>query len=332
MSSRRNSGSGPAPSRVERISFNGAEGEDVTEFIREVNRIAIDHGKRRDQEWMVDYAEACLGGGAMRWHDGLEEDVQASWKGLRRALLNRFSPPDNKHVPPAAPAANIPSAATNASSRIVDIETAIDGLKASVGQLEEALARSTADVKQQIDATTELKEGQVDLRNRIAKLETHLKDQNEIAQVSATLSNMTMGTGSLTRELRHLLQFEHTASTAPGMLPHEGASQWGDGMEAGRRRAIVRSSSANDLPSYHLSFYFTQDFHRNYFMSIKCSSGSGPPSRAEHISFSGADGEDLTEFIREVNRVVIDHWETKRRRMDGRLRRGLLVWQRNTIA
>ncbi|KAG8881286.1 hypothetical protein FRB97_009699 [Tulasnella sp. 331] len=205
MSSRRNSGSGPAPSRVERISFNGAEGEDVTEFIREVNRIAIDHGKRRDQEWMVDYAEACLGGGAMRWHDGLEEDVQASWKGLRRALLNRFSPPDNKHVPPAAPAANIPSAATNASSRIVDIETAIDGFKASVGQLEEALARSTADFKQQIDATTELKEGQVDLRNRIAKLETHLKDQNEIAQVSATLSNMTMGTGSLTRQFEEYI-------------------------------------------------------------------------------------------------------------------------------
>lgn len=31
--------------------------------------------RQRDDEWMVDYTESCLGGTAIRWYSGLDEDV-----------------------------------------------------------------------------------------------------------------------------------------------------------------------------------------------------------------------------------------------------------------
>ncbi|KAG9006727.1 hypothetical protein FRB94_013851 [Tulasnella sp. JGI-2019a] len=109
MSNTPDSASGPSVSRIERLNFNGTDKEDVTDFVREVKRIAMDQGRQRDQEWMVDYAESCLGGTAIRWFSQLDEiskrEAMISWDALRQRLLDRFGPPvDNlnlnrKHTP-----------------------------------------------------------------------------------------------------------------------------------------------------------------------------------------------------------------------------------------
>ncbi|KAG8889403.1 hypothetical protein FRB98_004496 [Tulasnella sp. 332] len=65
-------------------------------------------GRYRDQEWMVDYAESCLGGPAIRWYSELDDDVTLTWKRLRQALLDRFGPLDDKYIPQAAPATTAP--------------------------------------------------------------------------------------------------------------------------------------------------------------------------------------------------------------------------------
>ncbi|KAG8856587.1 hypothetical protein FRB96_006347 [Tulasnella sp. 330] len=91
--------------RIERISFNGTASEDVTDFVREVKRIALDQGRQRDQEWMVDYAESCLGGAAIRWFSHLDEiskqQASVSWDALRQQLLDQFEAPKDKlkHTP-----------------------------------------------------------------------------------------------------------------------------------------------------------------------------------------------------------------------------------------
>ncbi|KAG8988886.1 hypothetical protein FRB93_003911 [Tulasnella sp. JGI-2019a] len=106
------------PSReIERIRFNGTDSEDVTDFVQAVKRVAMDQGRQRDQEWMFDYAESCLGGPAIRWFTQrqAESEALASWDALRYALLNRFEPPSDKYLPHAAPPANLPQSITIAA-------------------------------------------------------------------------------------------------------------------------------------------------------------------------------------------------------------------------
>ncbi|KAG8921736.1 hypothetical protein FRC00_008290, partial [Tulasnella sp. 408] len=57
---------------------------------------------------MAGYASTCFAGEALRWYEGLDEDVQDDWKQLRAALLERFPPVSE---PPPKPA-NEPSPAT----------------------------------------------------------------------------------------------------------------------------------------------------------------------------------------------------------------------------
>lgn len=162
MSSRRNSGTGPTTSTVEQISFNGTEAEDVTEFLRDVKRIALKEGPPRDQEWMFDYAESCLGGSALRWFSSLEEGRIVSWNGLRAALLERFGPLDTtKHITQPAPAASITNVASGSSGNIPSLLLKIERLETSIAQLGTNLQR-------QIDVCTEsVTKVQTDLTSRI---------------------------------------------------------------------------------------------------------------------------------------------------------------------
>ncbi|KAG9006707.1 hypothetical protein FRB93_008439 [Tulasnella sp. JGI-2019a] len=92
------------------LSFNGDDSEDVTEFVREVNRIALAQGRQRDEEWIFDFAEACLGGVAIIWLDQFqgENGPITSWKALRHALLDRFGPFSASYVPQPALVPAIP--------------------------------------------------------------------------------------------------------------------------------------------------------------------------------------------------------------------------------
>ncbi|KAG8990852.1 hypothetical protein FRB94_013037, partial [Tulasnella sp. JGI-2019a] len=85
-------------------SFGGTPNEDVTLFLREVKRVAIVEGRQRDEKWMVDYAESCLIGPALRWYHELEDSNLQSWKTLRGAFLSRFDPSSLVNVPAAAKA------------------------------------------------------------------------------------------------------------------------------------------------------------------------------------------------------------------------------------
>ncbi|KAG8867564.1 hypothetical protein FRB97_003221, partial [Tulasnella sp. 331] len=179
MSSRRNSGSTPINTPIERISFNGNGGEDVTEFLREVKRIALDQGRQRDQEWMIDYVESCLGGSALRWFSKLEEDSLVSWKELRNALLDGFGPPDTKHIPQAAaPAATVTNAVPGLGSGISNLESAIERLQQSIARLKTASAATTVHLQQQIDAIAEsVTKSQADLKKQISDPETQVSNR-----------------------------------------------------------------------------------------------------------------------------------------------------------
>lgn len=77
-------------SSPEQISFDGRHGEDVTDFLRDVKRIALAEGQLHNDQWLIDYAETCLAGPALKWFLDLDDDVLASWRGLQKALIERF--------------------------------------------------------------------------------------------------------------------------------------------------------------------------------------------------------------------------------------------------
>lgn len=113
----------PESPSLPNLSFNGTDDEDVTEFVRDVKRIAMSRGRQRDQEWMFDYAESCLGGAAIRWFAQLDVESLASWDALRRALLDRFGLLADQCVPQPPPAAaliraDVPGVETAQSSNV----------------------------------------------------------------------------------------------------------------------------------------------------------------------------------------------------------------------
>ncbi|KAG8917657.1 bud emergence protein 1 [Tulasnella sp. 417] len=51
---------------------------------------------------MAGYASTCFAGEALRWYEGLDEDVQDDWKKLRTAMLERFPPVSEQPPQPAS--------------------------------------------------------------------------------------------------------------------------------------------------------------------------------------------------------------------------------------
>ncbi|KAG8887407.1 hypothetical protein FRB98_009671 [Tulasnella sp. 332] len=113
----------------------------------------------------------------------------ATWKAFQHVLLDRFSPLDEKRVPPSAPVAAIPSAASNMGSRMIELETAVESFKMSIGQIEQALAGFEGRVGNSIEL---VRKGQPGPTNRVAELETRPWSQKTpIAQIPAASSNAT---------------------------------------------------------------------------------------------------------------------------------------------
>ncbi|KAG9006706.1 hypothetical protein FRB93_008438 [Tulasnella sp. JGI-2019a] len=110
MSGQPSTATSQGPLSLECLSFNGTNSEDVTEFLRQIKRIAMAQGRQRNQDWMFDCAESCLGGSALRWFDQRqgEGEALASWDALRSALLSRFELPSDKDLPHAASPAALP--------------------------------------------------------------------------------------------------------------------------------------------------------------------------------------------------------------------------------
>jgi len=95
----------PPATPLETLSFDGKSGEDVTHFLRDVKRVALEQGRQTDEKWILYYTEACLGGPALRWYSGLDEETTCSWKSLREAFLERFvsdAPEPPAAIPPSS--------------------------------------------------------------------------------------------------------------------------------------------------------------------------------------------------------------------------------------
>ncbi|KAG8864827.1 hypothetical protein FRB96_003413 [Tulasnella sp. 330] len=88
---------------IEDLIFHGNENENVAAFLQKVKRVAFAQGRQRDQEWLVDYVEACLSDKALLWYTKLDERTWSDFNSLRVAMLEHFATPVN--IPPAAPAA-----------------------------------------------------------------------------------------------------------------------------------------------------------------------------------------------------------------------------------
>ncbi|KAG8987749.1 GTP-binding protein [Tulasnella sp. JGI-2019a] len=87
----------------EELKFSGRTSEDVTMFLQRVKKAALVQGRQRDDDWQIDYAEACLTGEALRWFSGLGKETPNTWAALRTGFLRRFgAPPDPATIPTSA--------------------------------------------------------------------------------------------------------------------------------------------------------------------------------------------------------------------------------------
>ncbi|KAG8922087.1 hypothetical protein FRC00_007835 [Tulasnella sp. 408] len=93
------------------VSFRGQDGNEAEEFIQAVRRAAFNANKDRDDEWMARFASTCMSGKALRWYESLDDDVQDSWKRLRKAILARYPPADEYSIVPSVSAAPAAAAA-----------------------------------------------------------------------------------------------------------------------------------------------------------------------------------------------------------------------------
>ncbi|KIO30385.1 hypothetical protein M407DRAFT_20458 [Tulasnella calospora MUT 4182] len=74
------------------LQFCGPGAKECEEFVAGVIKQAYEQGKPRDDAWIADFAATCLAENALRWWIELDEEVQGSWKLLRRALLSTYRP------------------------------------------------------------------------------------------------------------------------------------------------------------------------------------------------------------------------------------------------
>lgn len=72
--------------------FRGKDAAECEEFIAAILKHAFAQGKQRDDQWMADFAATCLANDAIRWWSLLDEEVQGSWKLLRRAMILKYRP------------------------------------------------------------------------------------------------------------------------------------------------------------------------------------------------------------------------------------------------
>jgi len=84
------------------LIFRGGDGDECDEFVLAVNQWAFENDKDEDDRWVARLASSCLAGDAMRFYDTLDEEVQKSWRLLRRALFTRYSSSGANAPSPAA--------------------------------------------------------------------------------------------------------------------------------------------------------------------------------------------------------------------------------------
>lgn len=69
----------------------GTSGSEAEDFIVSIHKVAQSAGRIRDNLWTADLAVPRLASDALRWYAKLDEEVQADWRLLRRAILREYS-------------------------------------------------------------------------------------------------------------------------------------------------------------------------------------------------------------------------------------------------
>jgi len=88
----------------------GPESDDLTAteaFIRRIHLYGIAQNRHEDDRWMAALAASSLSGPALAWFCEQPEEVQTSWRNMRRYMLAKFG---QMPVPVPVPAAFIPDA------------------------------------------------------------------------------------------------------------------------------------------------------------------------------------------------------------------------------
>ena len=68
----------------------GVNGLPSDAFIRCIRRRVLGQGITRDDELVAQVAASCLGGPALEWYEQQSDEVQNSWKLLRRAIIRQW--------------------------------------------------------------------------------------------------------------------------------------------------------------------------------------------------------------------------------------------------
>ena len=80
------------------VVFDGVNGLASDAFLRFMRRRVLAQGIHKDDELVAETAASCLGGPALDWYEDQPDEVQESWKLLRRAILIRW-PSSSTGVP-----------------------------------------------------------------------------------------------------------------------------------------------------------------------------------------------------------------------------------------
>ncbi|KAG8988336.1 hypothetical protein FRB90_002819 [Tulasnella sp. 427] len=74
------------------LMFEGRHAVECEDFIGAVQRYTFAQGKPVDDRWVAQFASSCFTRDALRWWSNLDDEVQSSWKLLRKAMLDRYQP------------------------------------------------------------------------------------------------------------------------------------------------------------------------------------------------------------------------------------------------
>lgn len=81
------------------LLFQGIDGVECEEFIFAIRRKAIDAGKSKDNEWLLEFASSCFIGDALRWHIELDDEIAGDWRRLQRAMMLEWPAPKSRAAP-----------------------------------------------------------------------------------------------------------------------------------------------------------------------------------------------------------------------------------------
>ena len=83
----------PMSDREDALVFDGEGPLTSGQFLRIVRTNAIEKDKTTDDQWIAFYAASRMDGTALAWLEDQSEEMQESWKLLRRAILIRWPMP-----------------------------------------------------------------------------------------------------------------------------------------------------------------------------------------------------------------------------------------------